>query len=108
MKPARIYKVPQLSLRLVREKTIRVPHVRLEAPVQAFEVFQPLIGDRPVEFLMVALVGGKGDVTGISTLAQGGMHGTGVSARDILRTVLTGQASAFVMAHNHPTGPAAS
>lgn len=104
MKPARIYKIPHLSLRLVRERTIRVPHKKLEAPVHAFELFQPLIGDRPIEFLMMALVGGTGDITGIATLAQGGMHGAGVSARDILRTALAGHASAFILAHNHPSG----
>lgn len=104
MKLSRVYKVPQVSLRLVREKTVRLAHKRLEAPVHVAEVFQPLIGDRPVEFLMAALVGGMGDVTSIITLGQGGMHGTGITVRDVLRAVLTGQASAFVLCHNHPSG----
>lgn len=97
-------KVPQLSLRMVREKTIRIPHARIETPVHAFEIFHRIIGDRPVEYLMAALTDGRGSITSLVTLGQGGMHGTGVTSRDVLRAVLVGQASAFILAHNHPSG----
>lgn len=107
MKPARLYKLPQVSLRMVREKTIKVAHKRFEAPVHAAEFFQPLIGDRPIEYMMAALLDGTGTVTSVVTLAQGGMHGMGLTVRDVLRAALVGQASAFVLCHNHPSGVAA-
>lgn len=103
-KPARLYRLPQVSLRMVRERTIKVAHTRLEAPVHAAEFFRPLIGDRPIEYLMAALLDGTGTVTSVVTLSQGGMHGAGITVRDVLRAVLVGQASGFIMAHNHPSG----
>jgi len=37
-------------------------------------------------------------------VAQGGLHGCSVTARDILRGALVQAASALVLVHNHPSG----
>lgn len=98
------YKVPHLSMRMVRERTLTLTRKRIESSGDVAAVVSPLLLDRPVEYLVALLVGGTGDLTGMVTLSQGGMHGTGVVPRDVLRAVLAGHASAFVMAHNHPSG----
>jgi DNA repair protein RadC len=54
--------------------------------------------------LIALMLDGQGRLTSVATLAQGGMHGTAVAARDVLRAVLAAHASAFVLAHNHPSG----
>lgn len=40
----------------------------------------------------------------MAKVAVGGLHSCSVSVADILRVVLVGKASAFVLAHNHPSG----
>lgn len=97
-------KVPHLELHMVAERTHDLPGEWVQNSEQASSIAHHLIGDRPVEHLIAILVDGRGHVTGVCTLAQGGLHGCAVTARDILRTVLTSQASAFVLAHNHPSG----
>lgn len=47
---------------------------------------------------------GQNGVRSLRRVAQGGLHGCCVSARDILRLALREGASAFVLAHNHPSG----
>ncbi|WP_437314689.1 JAB domain-containing protein [Sorangium sp. So ce385] len=40
-------------------------------------------------------------------VAQGGLHGCSVTAKDILRAALSDAASALVLVHNHPSGDSA-
>jgi DNA repair protein RadC len=37
-------------------------------------------------------------------IAEGGLHGCSIDARDVLRAVVREAASAFVLVHNHPSG----
>lgn len=55
------------------------------------------------EMWLLALDGQNG-ARAFRRLAQGGLHGCAVSARDILRVALLEAASAFVLVHNHPSG----
>jgi len=55
------------------------------------------------EMWSIALDGRQG-MRGARRIAQGGLHGLGVTPRDILRVVLQDAASAFVLVHNHPSG----
>lgn len=55
------------------------------------------------EMWLIALDGQNG-ARGFKRVAQGGLHGCSVSARDILRTALREAASAIVLVHNHPSG----
>lgn len=56
------------------------------------------------EELWVLSLDGQNGVRSFRRVAQGGLHGCSVSARDILRAALTEAASAFVVCHNHPSG----
>lgn len=100
----KVYKVPMLGLRMVRERTFTIPHVKLDTPLCAAEVAHRMIGGLPTERLIAIVIDGAGTVTGIVTLGQGGQHGCGVLAADVLRAVLACHGSAFVLAHNHPSG----
>ena len=97
------YKVPHLALRMVREKTLSLPANRISTALDAALVARKVIGDKPVEHLIAILLDGRGNITGVATLAQGGMHGAGVRPADVLRAVLTSHAFAFILAHNHPS-----
>lgn len=98
------YKVPCFGLRMVRERTVRLALDRVTSPADAALLAARLIGDKPTEHLIAILLDGTNRVTGVTTLSQGGMHTSSVRVPDVLRAVLASHASAYVLAHNHPSG----
>lgn len=56
------------------------------------------------EEMWVVALDGQNGVRAFRRVAQGGLHGCSVAARDILRTALHEAASAMVLVHNHPSG----
>lgn len=103
MKPIK-YKIPQVALRCVRERTLSLPCERLLTPDDAAAVARSVIGDRPNEMLIAIALDGRARITSIATISVGGMHGASVRLADVLRLVLVAKASAFILAHNHPSG----
>lgn len=56
------------------------------------------------EEMWLLCLDGQNGVRTFRKVAQGGLHGCSVSARDILRSALLDAASAIVVCHNHPSG----
>lgn len=56
------------------------------------------------EELWVLALDGRGGLRAARRAAQGGLHGLGVRAADVLRIALRAGAGAFVLVHNHPSG----
>jgi DNA repair protein RadC len=96
--------VPLVSLRVVEDRRIQLPHPRVTCADDAAANAHVLIGDSAVEKLIGMAVNGRGALLAVVTLSSGGMHGTGVRCVDVMRALLMVQASAFVLAHNHPSG----
>jgi DNA repair protein RadC len=96
-------------LMLVREDPSEYERTVLRArPCQTSASVHELLRGRlaalPNEVLVVVLLNGRNQVTGMVEVARGGIHGCAVSARDVLRVVVASGASKFVLAHNHPSG----
>lgn len=76
--------------------------------VQSSETIARLAGPRAlsedVERMYVIGLDGRNGVRFLCEVARGGLHGCSVAARDILRPVIMGHASGFVLVHNHPSG----
>lgn len=68
------------------------------------QTLSPRLGAEVGEVMVVVLLDGRNRMIGLAEVARGGLHGCAVSARDILRIAIAGGASAFVLAHNHPSG----
>lgn len=96
--------VPMMSLRMVADSRVEIPYDRLSTSADAAAVAVALLRDRPVEHLIAIMIDGRARITGVATVAIGGMHGAAVSARDVLRAVLMSHGAAFILAHNHPSG----
>lgn len=62
-----------------------------------------LLGPLDHEEMWLLALDGKNGVRASRRVAQGGLHGCAVGARDILRVALREAASAFVLIHNHPS-----
>ena len=98
------FKVPQLSLRMVKDRSVTLQKERITSAEDLAEVAGDFIGDRPVEHLIAIMVDNSGTITSITTLAQGGMNNVACRVGDVMRSVLASHASAFFLAHNHPSG----
>lgn len=84
---------------------------RAARPRQAFtssaEVsawFTPRLGPLVHEEMWVVSLDGRHGLRGSHRVAQGGLHGCAVTARDVLRVAMLDGASSFVLVHNHPSG----
>ncbi|NUP06819.1 MAG: DNA repair protein RadC [Polyangiaceae bacterium] len=62
------------------------------------------LGTLTHEEMWVLALDGQNGARAFRRVAQGGLHGCSVSARDILRVGLQEAASAIVLVHNHPSG----
>lgn len=96
--------IPKLVLHMKREKLVKVPRGFLAHSADAACVAEHLIGRSPDEQLIALMLDGRSNLTGYSLIAKGGFHGMAIRPSDVLRHVLTSQASAFILAHNHPSG----
>jgi DNA repair protein RadC len=76
--------------------------LRSSANVSAY--FAPRLAALLHEEMWVLSLDGRNGVRGVRRVAQGGLHGCSVGARDILRAGLADAASAIVLVHNHPSG----
>jgi DNA repair protein RadC len=56
------------------------------------------------EELWLLCVDGNHALTTAERVAQGGLHGCGVTPRDVLRPAVRNGAAAVVVVHNHPSG----
>jgi DNA repair protein RadC len=65
---------------------------------------QPRLGCLEHEEVWVLCLDGRNGVKSIRRVAQGGLHGCALTARDVLRPPLLDGASSLVLVHNHPSG----
>ncbi len=69
-----------------------------------FNIMQPLIGDIPHEEFWVLLLNRSNKVITKFKLSQGGVSGTVIDVRLILKPAIENLASSIVLCHNHPSG----
>ena len=81
---------------LQRKKVVSSAH--------AFEVLQPLIGDLPHEEFWVIYLSNSNKVLATRCISKGGMTGTMADTRMIFKEGLHLNATAMILAHNHPSG----
>ena len=80
------------------------PHKPLRTPEAVASWFTSRIGRLKHEEMWVLALDGRYGLRGARRVAQGGLHGCSVAARDILRVALADAASAMILIHNHPSG----
>ena len=80
----------------LEQKTIR-------SSQEAFNLLAPNMTDKSVEEFWVIIMK-KNTVTGIEQVHQGGLDSSLVDIRLLLKLLLEKEATAFIVAHNHPSG----
>lgn len=84
-------------------RSVAWPRTQLGSSEQVARWAMPLAGLDHEQVWVLALDGRNG-LRAAKRVAQGGLHGCSLTARDLLRVVVREAASAFVLVHNHPSG----
>ncbi|UPQ77925.1 DNA repair protein RadC [Flavobacterium azooxidireducens] len=88
-----------------RRRAEEVPELmKINSSKVIFEVMQPIIGELPYEEFWVLYLNNANTIIHKAQLSKGGITGTVVDVRIILKTALEHNALAFVLVHNHPSG----
>ena len=78
------------------------PHIR--SSKDAFELFRPVLEDLPHEEFWTIFLNRANRVIHRTRISSGGLHGTVVDARMILKQAIERLASSIILCHNHPSG----
>ncbi|MBN4057808.1 DNA repair protein RadC [Olleya sp. AH-315-K02] len=77
---------------------------KISSSVSVFELMQPLIGELPHEEFWIIYVNNSNKVIQKNQLSKGGITGTLVDVRLVLKNALEVGATGIILAHNHPSG----
>lgn len=69
-----------------------------------FELFQPIIGDLPHEEFWILLLNRSNNIIERIKISQGGVSGTVIDVKLILKQAIEKLASSVILCHNHPSG----
>ncbi|OBX22352.1 MULTISPECIES: RadC family protein [Bizionia] len=77
---------------------------KITSSVSVFELMQPIIGELPHEEFWIIYLNNANKVLQKQQLSKGGITGTLVDVRLVLKNALEFGAVGIILAHNHPSG----
>jgi len=101
-KATRIVSALELSRRNLNEKSQKVKQI--SSSNDAFILIKPRLYQLKVEEFWVAFLDRANKVISLQVLSKGGLHGTVVDVRVILKMALDHLACGLILFHNHPSG----
>lgn len=96
--------VSALELGRRRKEVNSIQRSKIEKSQDIFELFHPILADLPHEEFWVLLLNRSNKVIEPVKISQGGIAGTVVDTKIILKTAIEKLASSVVLCHNHPSG----
>jgi DNA repair protein RadC len=78
--------------------------IKVVTSADGADIFRPLLSDLPHEEFWVLLLNRNNLVIDKFMVSQGGLSGTVIDVRIILKTALDKLASSIILCHNHPSG----
>jgi DNA repair protein RadC len=104
-KAARVAAAFELGQRALCE-VVDKPRLVLASVDDVADWARPRLGALEHEELWLLCLDGRNALKSACRVAQGGLHGCGVTPKDVLRPALHAAASAIIVLHNHPSGSA--
>lgn len=92
----------ELGRRRSRQETISRPQIGSSR--DAFLIFGPMLCDLPHEEFWVLMLNRGNKVIGQHRVSQGGIVGTVIDIRLVMRKALESMATSIILCHNHPSG----
>ncbi len=77
---------------------------KIESSQSVFELMQPILGELPHEEFWIVYMNNANKVIHKSQLSKGGITGTLVDVRLVMKTAIEVGATGLILAHNHPSG----
>jgi DNA repair protein RadC len=100
-------KIAESAIELYKRETAREKNLTMIRDSRAgYDYMYPLIADLPIEEFWVIYMNQGAKVIGRERLSVGGISGTVVDVRCLLRGALMNRATSICIAHNHPSGQA--
>jgi DNA repair protein RadC len=93
-----------LELGRRREATQQSEKTPVKSSESVFRFFHPLLGDLDHEEFWLLMLNRANRVLGRFKVSQGGLSGTVIDTRIILKKALDNLASSIIVCHNHPSG----
>ena len=102
VKAIKILAACELGRRRMAEDALELPSIRSSADLYSY--FAPRMQDLPHEECHVLLLNQANRMIDTLRLSEGGLTGTAVDIRLVLREALLRRAPAIALCHNHPSG----
>jgi DNA repair protein RadC len=96
--------VAALELGLRKRSESALEKNKITSSASVFELMQPIIGELQHEEFWIMYLNNSNKVIQKSQLSKGGITGTLVDVRLVLKNALEVGATGLVLAHNHPSG----
>lgn len=77
---------------------------KIDSSLSVFELMQPIIGELPHEEFWIVYLNNSNKVIHKNQLSKGGITGTLVDIRLVMKTAIEVGATGLILAHNHPSG----
>jgi DNA repair protein RadC len=77
---------------------------KIQSSQSVFELMQPVLGELPHEEFWILYLNNSNKVIAKNQLSKGGITGTLVDVRLVLKKALEVVATALILCHNHPSG----
>ncbi|MCK5135601.1 MAG: DNA repair protein RadC [Bacteroidales bacterium] len=81
-----------------------IKKIPVKSSETVFNLFHPLVGDLEHEEFWLLMLNRANRVLGKFKVSQGGLSGTVIDTRIILKKALDNLASSIIVCHNHPSG----
>lgn len=91
-----------------RKEEVALDFLKVTSSKTVFELMQPLIGELPHEEFWVLYLNNSNKIIYKSQLSKGGITGTVVDIRLLLKVALENNALGIILTHNHPSGKLAA
>ena len=76
----------------------------IKSSKDVYEIFEPLVSDLPHEEFWILLLNRSNRIIGKSKVSQGGVAGTVIDTKLIMKSAIENLASSIILCHNHPSG----
>ena len=98
-----VYRIPRYTISLVRDGSVRASERVVRDSAVARDVLLPLFTGLDREQFVVMALDTKHKVIGLNVVSIGSLSMSIVHPREVFKPVILLNASAFILAHNHPS-----
>nr|WP_312577708.1 DNA repair protein RadC [Sedimentibacter sp.] len=100
-------RVDFVSIKMVKEKSVKYQNRIISSPSDSAELFSSFIEDSDREQMLLCCLDTKNRPTSISIISIGTLNSALVHPREVFKAAILSNAASIILAHNHPSGDTA-